>query len=467
MENILEQIPPAAAVYAGVARRDITPPTGIYSRMWGAATHDVAEGVHRPLSTTVLALRQQESTPPMFLVSLDWVITRDAEVLDMFRRPLEALCGGDPARVIISHTHTHGIGFLSLSRRELPGGHLIEPYFNQVAEALAAAAAEALAAVCPCTLTWATGRCNLAAERDLRDPDPAAERYLCGFNPAGTADDTLLVGRISRDAGGGPLATLVNYACHPTTLGWENKLSSPDFVGSMRALVEEYTAGSPCLFLQGASGELAPRYQYAGDPALADRYGRQLGHAVLSTLESMLEPRQKLVYEGPVESGAPLAVWRPRPFEPPSTFKALNCGADLPLKSFPGLDELQAQLDACQDRTMAERIRRKMGLAEQMGEYRDSATYSQCISLWQIGTLLVVALAGEPYSALQTALRRFFPNYALAILGVANTGLGGYFPPPEKYDLDLYQVWQTPFERQALPLLIDACRQHIEGFLEE
>ena len=79
----------------------------------------------------------------------------------------------------------------------------------------------------------------------------------------------------------------------------------------------------------------------------------------------------------------------------------------------------------------------------------------------------MVALAGEPYSALQTALRRFFPNYALAILGVANTGLGGYFPPPEKYDLDLYQVWQTPFERQALPLLIDACRQHIEGFLEE
>ena len=36
----------------GVARRDVTPPVGIYSRSWGAATHDVAEGVHRPLTAT-------------------------------------------------------------------------------------------------------------------------------------------------------------------------------------------------------------------------------------------------------------------------------------------------------------------------------------------------------------------------------------------------------------------------------
>ena len=29
----------------GVATRDVTPPVGIYARSWGAATHDVAEGV--------------------------------------------------------------------------------------------------------------------------------------------------------------------------------------------------------------------------------------------------------------------------------------------------------------------------------------------------------------------------------------------------------------------------------------
>ena len=37
----------------GVARRDVTPPVGIYARMWGAAKHDQAEGVHKPLGRYV------------------------------------------------------------------------------------------------------------------------------------------------------------------------------------------------------------------------------------------------------------------------------------------------------------------------------------------------------------------------------------------------------------------------------
>ncbi|MFP6612964.1 MAG: hypothetical protein VB835_11690, partial [Pirellulales bacterium] len=43
-------------VQFGIAVGDITPPVGIYCRMWGAARHDVATGVHRPLRATALAL---------------------------------------------------------------------------------------------------------------------------------------------------------------------------------------------------------------------------------------------------------------------------------------------------------------------------------------------------------------------------------------------------------------------------
>ena len=38
----------------GIAIDDITPPVGIYHRMWGAATHDRSEGVHRPLMATAM-----------------------------------------------------------------------------------------------------------------------------------------------------------------------------------------------------------------------------------------------------------------------------------------------------------------------------------------------------------------------------------------------------------------------------
>src|SRR6266516_4051778 len=105
-------------------------------------------------------------------------------------------------------------------------------------------------AKCRATLTWRYGRCDLATNRDFPDPTggpasagrPHAERTLCGFNPNAPADDTLLVGRITADDGGKTIATIVNYACHPTTLAWQNQLLSPDYLGALRELVESATA---------------------------------------------------------------------------------------------------------------------------------------------------------------------------------------------------------------------------------
>src|SRR5262249_55364032 len=153
----------------------------------------------------------------------------------------------------------------------------------------------------------------LAANRDLPDPEPSQQRVVCGYNPDGDPDDTLLVGRIT-DATGQVRGTLVNYACHPTTLAWENEAISPDYLGAMRETIEQVT-GAPALFLQGNGGELAPRYQYVADPAVADRHGRELAFAALATLSGMEPSGTQLSYVGTVESGAPLAAWRHEPNE--------------------------------------------------------------------------------------------------------------------------------------------------------
>src|SRR5439155_2256435 len=152
-------------------------------------------------------------------------------------------------------------------------------------------------------------RCALAAHRDFWDAD--TKQFVCGFNPAGPADGTVLVAKAVADDGK-VLGTVVNYACHPTTLAWQNTLISPDYVGSMRAVVEGYT-GSPCLFLQGASGDLGPRDGYVKETTVADRNGRQLGFAALSALEALLVPGTYFEYAGPVVSGAILGTWEHRP----------------------------------------------------------------------------------------------------------------------------------------------------------
>src|SRR5262249_32278540 len=111
------------------------------------------------------------------------------------------------------------------------------------------------------------------------------------------------------------LATFVNYACHPTTLAWENRLISPDFPGAMREVVERVIP-APCIFLQGASGDLGPREGFSGDPALADRNGRQLGYAALAALEALPPAGTCFEYVGPVVSGATLGVWKHQPLSP-------------------------------------------------------------------------------------------------------------------------------------------------------
>ena len=185
-----------------------------------------------------------------------------------------------------------------------PAATCTETWMKELFESTVRTVRQAMESQFVGTIDWHAGRCGLATNRDLPDPDPSRQRIVCGYNPDGNPDDTLLVGRIT-DSTGRIRGTLVNYACHPTTLAWENEAISPDYVGAMRETIQEAT-NAPALFLQGNSGELAPRYQYVGDPEVADRHGRELGFAALATLNGMEPPGAQLGYAGVVESGAPL-----------------------------------------------------------------------------------------------------------------------------------------------------------------
>ena len=57
--NLIDQ-PHEARAQIGVARRDITPPFGIYGPVWGFSTHDgSSRGTHKPIYATALAITPQ------------------------------------------------------------------------------------------------------------------------------------------------------------------------------------------------------------------------------------------------------------------------------------------------------------------------------------------------------------------------------------------------------------------------
>ena len=444
----------------GVAREDITPPVGIYARNWGAAKHDVAEGIHRPLTATVLTLQAEESDSPLVLVSYDLGWWKTIEDEWFLRGGLIEALSLDPARVMMNLSHTHSCPSVCRDDAHQPGGHLIASYLEKVKQTMIAATRRALEARTRATLAWSYGKCDLATNRDLVDPE--RPRVVCGFNSSAEADDTLLVGRVT-DASGKIVATLANYACHPTTLAWQNKLISTDYIGAMREIVEPHTGGAPCLFLQGASGELSPREQYTGDTTIADAHGRKLGHAILSVLEGMLPHQTQLAYAGVVESGAPLATWKRSAYKPARTLEAIQLTVDLTLKDLPGIAEIEQQMKTTTDRALAERLTRQRRVRRLVGNGQSAP---RPLWVWRVGDSFLLGQPDEAYSWLQIEPRRRFPNRAIVVMNLVNGSLG-YQPPQNLYGQDLYQVWQTPFAAGCLEQTLAAAEGAIRAMTSD
>jgi len=440
----------------GVARRDITPPVGIYSRMWGSAVHDVAEGIHRPLTATVLALCSLEEDTPQVLISLDLGWWRSQNEEELFRSELLKALSLSDSQLILHLTHTHSGPSISLEAKDKLGGEKIEPYLHALRDTVMEAAHEALSSIAPATLEWSTGRCDLARFRDQPNPDGVG--MVVGYCPDVKADDTLLVGRVSCPTRG-IIATLVNYACHPTTLGGANGLISPDYVGALRDLVEDHTANAPCLFLNGAAGDLAPRQQYVGDPAIADANGRQLGYAVLSVLSGMLPARSRLKFMGVEESGAKLGRWEIAPHASyAQTCRCHELRVCLSRKKTTPLDELQRLLATCNDQAMIERLERKMLLHRSLGE-KDSSELSMWI--WQLGNAFFIGFPGEMHSPFQLTLREHFPETPLVVMNLVN-GTSAYLPPRGDYALDTYQASTSLFEPGCHEQVLAECTKLVE-----
>lgn len=445
--------------HIGIAQIDITPPVGIYSRIWGAAKHDFAESIHRPLTLNVLTIANSIDTEPLILIDADlsWWKSLDA-FNDLKTRILDEF-SVESSKLIFAVAHTHASPPLIDRNDHLPDAGLYETWMEHLLSSTITAIKEAKNSTSKATLDWHSGKCTLATNRDLPDPDPDRERFICGYNPEGSPDDTLLVGRIT-DSAGQVRATLVNYACHPTTLAWENTAISPDYLGAMRETIESFTK-APSIFLLGACGELAPRYQYVGDPEVADRHGRELGFSALSVLHGMEPQGTRLKLTQTVESGAPLAVWKHEPRNVSEELQALTATAKLPLKNWPSAEELERQQNECNDRALEERLSRKLKIRRSLG---NGSTYDLPIYVWQIGEAILVGSCCEAYSLLQQELRSRFEGYTIVVMNLINGSIG-YLPPADLYDADVYSVWQTPFDRGSLEVVLETMAQAIQTVL--
>lgn len=473
---------PTSRCRVGIGRVDITPPVGIYHRFWGAAKHDRATGVHRPLTASVVVFQSLHTTADddvHVLVAVDHCLLRPPE-MEFLLTTLSAAISLHRSRITVTFSHTHSAAHVSLARENLPGGELIRPYLESLPGKITAAYFEARSAMGPATMTYATGRCTMGRHRDYWDEQ--SNQWVCGYNPG--HDDSiglpLNVVRIT-DEQGETVGTIVNYPCHPTTLAWDNSLISPDYIGALRETVEQHT-GAPCVFLLAPCGEIGPRFGFVGDTEVADRNGRQVGHAALSILEETTNVGHDFHYCGPVVSGATIGKWEFRPHDPirnheTTIFRRRNWTVSIPyLRGLPTVPETESQMaahlaeeesarqrgDAAQAadfRALAERDRR---LLERIRPLPPGKKYAFPLDVLQLGDAFWVFVEGEPYHELQHRIATAFPNASIVFVTLANGTLPSYLPTREAYAKPaLYQANIAILEPGCLEQIGDEIEQQI------
>jgi hypothetical protein len=251
----------SAELQAGAAKGEITPPVG--GPMWGyAARHDAPSvGVLDPLYARAVVLAVGKTR--IAIVSLDLGRAPTRASTTAIRKQVKESCGVGHLFLVASHTH-HG-PVLELERWPDPKA----PYVRTLEKKLVGLIAEAAGKLRPARLGIAAQAVPWNRNRHSRREDRPR-------------DDELIVVRLEDDAGKA-LAHLVNFAAHPTMHPAKLMKFSADYPGALARLVEKET-GVPCLFLQGAAGDLSAN---PGPGSTPEKFGEAVGQGVLKLARSI------------------------------------------------------------------------------------------------------------------------------------------------------------------------------------
>jgi lysophospholipase L1-like esterase len=137
---------------------------------------------------------------------------------------------------------------------------------------------------------WGYSQANI--NRRAKDIDDVA---FLGMDPDGATDRKIGIIRLDK-VDGSPLAIIANYPIHGTCLGGTAYIS-----GDVPGVVSEYVQqqlGVPCLFINGAAGNLAPIYSVGNnveDPFL-NQFRTLLGDKILEANSKIITNKEVKLY---------------------------------------------------------------------------------------------------------------------------------------------------------------------------
>ncbi len=262
VQSLFTQVAVASTFMVAAGAVDVTPPVGTFLAGYGLDRQ--ATGSYDKIWIKAVIIADQKEQ--LAIVTIDCIGLTRPDILSIAARIKDRLPG---IRLIVSSTHTHAgpdvVGIWG-SARWLSGrddGYM-ETLVSQTASLVIRTAhrvqpAKSRVASVDAALAWVENR----SEPNLLDSRLSVLQFV--------------------DATGDNIATLTNFACHPTVLGPENTLVSSDYVTGFYRNMAANVPGEH-LFLQGAIGGWVQPLQGDRSHELALEHGRSLSIVALDAL---------------------------------------------------------------------------------------------------------------------------------------------------------------------------------------
>ena len=434
---------------AGIASAEVPAPLG--ADMVGFLRRYLPVGGYgQPLEVTALAVDDGERRA--VIVGLDLLGTVEDDALKIRLTVADAAdCSVDAVFVNSQHTHAAPPPPSMLKLGGL--AHELTPvevsYWEALLEATGTVAALAIDRLQPARLGAHVGELKgLTVNR--RERSPAGT--ILGWNPDGPLDQTVSVLRFDT-LKGKPIATVVNFACHPVVIGPDVDQASSDFVGSLRAAVRQWT-GADCLFLQGCGGNVLPLEAFMDVAGPEVDFGRRLALVALSCrFDAEVAPMR--TERSQYGSAVPIARYRrvmAGEFDDRVDYEIGRLR--LPLEPHPSLDEMSVVRRELEEKVRALKnagagpeqwnaleIHSVWAAATQEGIRTGTAPHviSGPLQVIRIGDVAIVGIPGEAFNEIGSRIKVASPARFTLCCGYTNGALG-YLPTTEEYPFGGYEV---------------------------